>query len=334
LEPGVGGAREPVTLRNVPQLTDLTIYDRIPYFEMRFRFLFLALTSICGLPPAFCHGLPDSVAKFLQKPRSGQASITLGGGTKTEGFIQRVTDEFIALQLRSGVCENVPVADIAEINIVRKGRVRDAILDTLMIITLSPEFLDYGLAKTDSKDPLFGNWESSGPGANGKTIVHRIEFTQYGSVLQGSGNITRRDLTIETGTYTVNPGVLYLSFASGINEAVSLRFECDAILADKSTRIHRLLLRSPKVHRAAAPIVGEWVENGSENTWDFEANGGFTLTTTERHQSGSFFDTKAAIKVAVPGTMPEDWQYHFKGSHLIVANAGTSTEYKRTKVIR
>jgi hypothetical protein len=303
--------------------------------------ILIVLALMPGLIAAPAGQLPESVSKLLHKPRLGPASLTLSDGTRSDGAIVRVTDQFVTFEptpFAPGACVNIELSRIAKINWREKPTpVHDAILDALMVITLAPAILDGGLAKTDPKDPMLGSWESPEGPISGRIRTNRVEFTRNGSAPENTGYVEQMDILVQEGKYRVDGGTLHLSQVGNAPEAVvDIRFECDVLVASNSTRVRRLRSTGIPLHGASAPIVGGWNESseGERTTWQFRPDGGFTITSIDRRRHGQFAITNNRMKVAFGAAGSEEWDVRRKSGRLFISIGGNVTEYQKGPAVR
>ena len=80
----------------------------------------------------------ESVSELLHNPATGQAALTFSDGTRSEGMIVRVTDQFVTFRRTPQSCENVALSSIAGIDWPSGGgSVRYAILFMLLLMCSS-----------------------------------------------------------------------------------------------------------------------------------------------------------------------------------------------------
>jgi hypothetical protein len=294
-----------------------------------------ALALVPGLIAGPGDQLPESVSKLLHKPRLGLVTLTLSDGTRRDGEILRVTDEFVTFRRTPGVCENVELSRIAGISRPSEGGVRDVAFAILSWIVLSPLILDGPPENTNpSADPIFGNWESIQGQTAGRIDINRIAFRPAipGVTPQRSGYVTWMNVVVQKGTYRVDGGALHLTqLGSGLDDVIPVRYECDTLVAATSSRFFRLKLTGDQAHRARSPIVGLWIESleGAWTTWQFKPDGAYQINSIALSKSGAFAKTKKGVKITFAGAASDEWDVRAKNGRLFVSSGGEVTEYKK-----
>jgi hypothetical protein len=286
----------------------------------------------------------ESVSELLHTPERGQASLTFSDGTRSEGTILRVTDQFVTFQLARGVCENVELSRIAGIEwSPEKQSVSDTIdgVSTLLfavpfvVAFLIPSSL-YAVAHRVSHptDPIWGNWESIQDQIPRRTEIDRIQFmpNNRNATTQDPGYVRRMKVVIEEGTYQADTGSLYITqLGKGLDGLIPFRFKCDVLVAAASARVHKLKPSGVQPHTASPPVVGEWIElwDGVPTTWEFKPDGVLQIKRIERSDNGRFTKSKKSVKATFPGLASEEWDVRVESGRLFVSSGGKLTEYQK-----
>jgi len=286
---------------------------------------------------------PTSVSQLLLDPWNGQATLTFSDGTRREGAILRVTDQFVTFRRSPQVCEDIELSRIVGIQWSSgKQSASDTIggvFTLLFAVPLVPFAVPWALyaavyRASHPTDPIWGDWESIHHQTPGRTEIDRIQFepNNRNATTQDPGDIRRTNVVIEEGTYRVDGETLHVTqLTGGLEGDMPFHFECDALVAAASTRVHRLTPSKVQPHTAYAPVVGEWIEHwvGVPTTWEFKPDGVLHIKRIERPENGRFVRTKKSVKVTFPGTAGEEWDVRVKSGRLFISNGGKVTEYKK-----
>jgi hypothetical protein len=302
------------------------------------RLLLLFASPIPFLLAAPADALPKSVADLLDKPRSGEARLTWVDGRQAEGRIQRVTDQFVTLaaQKGSGACENVELSKISSIDWV--PRTGNGEYFPLWAAPLLPALWIYeSIRQSHSvRGAFLGDWRTTETSTAGR--YSRVGFGYDRS-------IWREDVAVKNGTYRIEGGSLYVTYAGGsAEEAARLEFVCNELVLDAVTARHQLRFWVSAARGAASdPIIGRWTEGDFRhgNIWEFKQGGAFDLRITEHYLQGSFKKDQDTIRVrwkSTPRLPKEDWKLRLTGelsrAQLYITAGGTTTAYGRDAMRR
>jgi hypothetical protein len=281
----------------------------------------------------------ESVSELLHNPQNGQASLRFADGTRSEGMVIRVTDQFVTFQpapFMPGACENIELSRIAGIDWPSgSGGFRNAVFSLLWLLApLAPILGGASEGTATPSNPMLGNWESVRTQTPGRIDIDGLEFRPVmpGAGFRYSGFVTRMSVVIQRGTYRVDGGTLHLNqLGGGLDDIVPVGFECDALIAVTSTRAYKLKSTGDQPRRASPPIVGRWVESseGSQTDWDYKPDGTYEQKSVDSSKTGIFAKTKKGVKVTFGSGATEDWEVHVNRGHLFISIGGNVTEYKK-----
>jgi hypothetical protein len=276
--------------------------------------------------------LPASVANLLNKPRYGEARLTWVDGRQSEGRIQRVTDQFVTLaqQKGSGACENVELSKISSIDWV--PRTGSGEYFPLWAIPLLPAlWVQDSIRQSHSvRGAFLGDWRTI------EASTGRYSRVGFGY----DRSVWREDVVVKNGTYRIEGGNLYVTYAGGPEEeATRLQFVCNELTLDALTAKHQLRFWASAVQSpASAPITGRWTEGDFRHgdIWEFRTDGSLEVRTMQRFLRGSFKQDQGTIRIRwkSPAGLPrEEWQVTLTGDHhadhLFITAASRTIEYSR-----
>jgi hypothetical protein len=274
------------------------------------------------LIPVLLAGQSDQLSlaarRLLEHPRSGEAELTWADGRKAEGYIRRVTDQFVSFSsVQPFACENVPLTNITAVQWLHTSNnfgARELGEAAFLFTVLSPFFVAHEIADPIHRmaPPLHhlkGNWASiQHPGES------KSSFTFGGSKVQYAGEVVRK------GRYSVEQGHLRLIFEEGPETVTTVRFDCDDLILENVAE--RFQLRSGRDH-VTGPLVGTWSQKGV--TLELEANG-VLVERRDETRTGIFEKTAKNVKIHWAGG--EEWIAQVKHHHLFVRVGGVLTEYR------
>jgi hypothetical protein len=167
-----------------------------------------------------------------------------------------------------------------------------------------------------------GRWEALSADAAGR--IRHVEFHGV--------DVTIQDVVAKQGRYHLDGDELHFGYEAGLEEIVPIRFECNALVADRADVRLYFSTRQPE-DRAYPPIVGRWGmrNRGTQMNWDLSPDGTFRIQNIERDQSATMEAVKGGIKVTGWG---EEWKIRRAHNHLFVTKDGVETEYKRAPPVR
>ncbi len=216
---------------------------------------------------------PTSVEKLLRKPLLGPVRIDLNNGSQIEGYLARVTTQFIAVK-RAQSCELVPIAEIREL---RRPRVQDdegPLWGWILAFTVTspvwvPAAAIHEIKRPFVKDsnqtlPFTGRWKSP----DGKSLA----ITEWAA--------ERWRFSTEDATYQIDHTRLRLD--SG--ETYDAEYECDMLRLGGET-----LIQKTQPQPAEAPNVGAWYPNPAAQRpeWTFRADRTYNRTRQLSYISGT-----------------------------------------------
>jgi hypothetical protein len=269
--------------------------------------------------------LSDAAQKLLNKPRLGRAQLTWADGRTQRGRIVRVTDQFIAFEtnIRPPVCENVELSKVAGVQWLRtpgEGSAGSRAAGIVFVgAILAPFYVGHAAADPFKRisppmRPLSGSWERNGPSRGGlkSSLVFRGNTVQY------------RAITGKRGRWSVERGLLRLTFDGEPDWVTSFHFDCGELILDNPTSKFREVSDR---HRATPPIVGDW--QGSEYTLNLKSDGSVTKQKAEV-RNGTFENNATSVKMHwtdSTGLGGADWIAQIKHRHIWVSVAGVFMEY-------
>lgn len=236
-----------------------------------------------------------------------------------------MTDEFVSF--RTTACENVPLPEIASLKRQPPLEASDSKLAVFLTVVLwalltapitvptLPVSRAWALWETiRSSDPVFGTWES----------LNESERV----VLGYSSVVTRERFARKEGRYDVQNGQLRITYDSGEETVVRIRFECELLIAGS----REMRLDSMPLKKAYAPIVGTWPDGNrvDRSIWEFRPDGTCRVDDTAEEASGDFRRHGDEWQIVWRASgLPETGRLRLTAKHLFITANGNTTECRR-----
>lgn len=269
--------------------------------------------------------LSKAVWSLLAKPRTGNARLTWADGRIENGYVSRVTGQFVTFMMSpkppGSTCENVELSNVAALQWLPASHSGDNFAAVgLLGAALSVGFSAHAVANTFRRmsppmEPLRGSWDAAHPPTG--LISSSLEF-------EGS-SVRLSELRIKQGRYSINGKTLHMS-VDGLTEVVTpFSFNCNELIFDNPAEKFGHWSRENYV---AAPIVGMWL--GASSKLEFERDGGFKETILVR-DIGSVEKTGSVRRIHwldSKGPGGADWILEIEHHHLLARVGSVNRIYR------
>lgn len=256
--------------------------------------------------------LSDAAQKLLDKPRLGDAQLTLTDGRKPKGRIVRVTDQYVVLD-----CDDIPLSKVVSVQWIHTFQgARIATEQVLYLSWLAPFYAFVAVKYSFQRrfpplKPLSGSWEHDG------TAESRLRF---------GGNVVYYETTISRkGRWSVERDRLRLTYDGGLESVIPFRFDCAELILDRPVRT---FADQSKHKHAAPPIVGDWHEANSGLS--IQPDGGFEERTW-KVRMGTFERSETGVNMHwtdLDGPGGAEWVAQIRHRRIVVRIGGVITDFR------